>query len=96
MLDAAIYLLLLTLWSAVISYILMFRVAPMFFTQSHGGHAPAHAEPVAHPPAPRPIPRHDPQSTGRKSFSAYEGFKSFAQGPELTVDDIVQGISRER
>lgn len=75
----------------------------------HGAHAPAHEE--HHPPThkdpmlvehhapmaghPAPAPAEKPQTDHRRSFSAYEGFRSFATGPELTVEDIVKGLSRK-
>lgn len=59
----------------------------------HGaGHAApaAHAAPAHHAPVAHAAPAASPAS-----YTAHEGFRSYAQGPSLTIDDIVKGLSRE-
>jgi hypothetical protein len=59
---------------------------------AHGGHAPAHAPaPVHHIPATNHAPAHTPNPS---AYAAAEGFRNFAQGETLTIDDIVKGLSR--
>lgn len=92
--GALLYFATLAVWSAVISYLLLFTVLPSLpFLGGKGKkkhvthHAPVHHAPVHH------APTH--HTSHRTRFSAHEGFKSFAEGVELTVEDIVKGMSRE-
>ena len=94
-LDAFVYFLFLALWSAGVAYALLFVLIPYFFGKKKGHakqahHAPAHHAPAHH--APHRAPAHHPR---RRRFSAHEGFRSFAEGVELTVEDIVKGLARE-
>lgn len=97
MVDAIIYFVLIGLWSAVASYVAIFRIGPLLrFGSARSADTvdpllADHHAPLAAHPAPSP---HAPVTDRRRSFSAYEGFKSFAKGPELTVEDIVKGLSR--
>lgn len=56
--------------------------------------ASIHLEPVAPVRGAMPVPpavvMHD-----TPNYSSYEGFKSFAQGGALSIEDIVKGLSRE-
>jgi len=79
MFDTILFIIGLGLWSAVITYALMFRIYPAFFPKKH--HAP--------PPV---IKKEKPPRT---TYSSLEGFRSFAKNHDLTVDDIVKGLSRE-
>ncbi|HEY0947876.1 MAG TPA: hypothetical protein VGE53_00075 [Candidatus Paceibacterota bacterium] len=63
----------------------------------HGhGHAAAHS---AHAPAAShghaPAAHSAPAAPTRAGFSAHDGFRSFAAGDGLTIDDIVKGLSRQ-
>lgn len=86
--DALIYFALLALWSAVIAYLLLFRVLPLMIQKNHA--TPAHRAPAAHHPAP-----HAPKTHVRRTYSSHDGFRSLAHGAELTVEDIVKGLSKE-
>ncbi len=62
---------------------------------------PAFAEvPVPEPvyiPAPQPALSHDEiDQMIPRSYSSFDGFKSFAHGDVLSIDDIVKGLSREQ
>jgi len=79
----------LTVWSAFLAYTLLFT----FFKPKAKEVAPsATFEP------PRPIPsaynQKAEQETKEKNAFAVEGFKAFQTGEELTVDDIVKGLTR--
>lgn len=81
-LGAVIYFLLLALWSGVVAYLVLFKVlypsAPHHSTKTHT---------KSHPPTPTQKPQ------PRRTFSTYDGFRSFAKGDELTVEDIVKALS---
>ncbi len=57
-------------------------------------HAPAHA-PVQsnHAHAPSHTPAHEKHAP--VGYQSHEGFRSFAEGAVLTIDDIVKGLARE-
>ncbi|HRH24461.1 MAG TPA: hypothetical protein PK109_02650 [Candidatus Paceibacterota bacterium] len=87
--DAILYFLVLALWSGVISYLLLFKILPRITEKEV-------ATPVEHH-APAPKAHHAPaQHTPRPRYSSHEGFRSFAKGEELTVEDIVKGLSGGR
>ncbi|MFI5260708.1 MAG: hypothetical protein ACHQU0_02870, partial [Candidatus Paceibacteria bacterium] len=52
---------------------------------------------VAKAPAPVavPLPKADTSPETARSYSSYEGFKSFARSGALSIEDIVKGLSRE-
>jgi len=87
------YFALVTLWSAIVAYVVTFANEPV---SGHGSVVPvsvaAHG-PVtsAHGPAPVEATRAKPY----RGFSPYEGFKSYATGETVTVEDIVKGLARE-
>lgn len=88
MLSSLIYYGIIALWSAGIAYYALFVAIPYLTgkkqKKSEHHHASAHVQ------------HHAPHGTAsRTRFSAHEGFKSFAQNAELTVEDIVKGLSRE-
>ena len=87
-LGAFIYFFLLALWSAVIAYLLLFKVF-MRVPERSATHVAAPGAPVHQV--------HTPSSTAhttpRTTFSAHEGFRSMKTGDELTVDDIVTCLS---
>lgn len=90
-LGIALYFLVIALWSAVVAYVVIFG------NDSGGGHdAHAPASPVASSHGPS---HHTPVEPTRakpfRGFSPYEGFKSYAQGETVTVEDIVKGLARE-
>lgn len=82
MFDTIIFIIGLGLWSALIAYALVFRIFPTFFSKKTHAHAPK-------PPAPK-----KPKAP-RSTYSTLEGFRSFAKNKDLTVEDIVKGLSRE-
>ena len=83
MVDTLAFVLLLALWSGIACYFLLFYILPAFFPKK-----PDHAPSAGHVPKTKTV---RPSGT----YSAHEGFKSYARGQELTVSDIVQGLSRE-
>jgi hypothetical protein len=84
-LGTVIYFAALVLWSASVAYYLLFRF---------GRKSKPHEAPAAHAaPAARQHAHSAPSARGR--FSAHEGFKSFQKGHELTVEDILRGLSEE-
>lgn len=96
--GTAMYWLMLILWSLAVAYVVLWGVVPMALRRAgimgaEVGHAindhqDTHAVHVdlQHAPAPAPAPVRQ---------SSYEGFKALAQNGELTIDDIVKGLSRE-
>ena len=86
--DAILYFLVLALWSGVISYLLLFKVLPRITEKQPAAHIEHHAPaPKTHAPTVR---------APRKHYSSHEGFRSLAKGEELTVEDIVKGLSGGR
>lgn len=78
-----IYFIVLIIWSVVASYLILFKVIPRFSKKEKK--VVAH-----HVPHPRQRVVH---ASSRQSYSTHNGFKSFAKGPELTIDDIVKALS---
>ena len=106
--GTVLYWLMLIGWSAALAYLVLFNAVPFAFARvkrfgsnvkdalnsdapAAHGHATAHA---AHAPAASHghVPAAAPARTG---FSAHDGFRSFAAGEGLTIDDIVKGLSRQ-
>jgi hypothetical protein len=96
-------------WSAALAYLVLFNAVPFALARAKrfGGNvkqalnneAPApsdhgHSQPVAHAAA---HSAHAASSAPAKptGYSAHDGFRSFAAGEGLTIDDIVKGLSRE-
>lgn len=77
-----VYYVALVLWSGIVAYYLLFGI--FRDTSSKKPAHTNHEHTTAAPPAGDP-PR---------SYSMHEGFKSYKQGEELTVEDIVKGLSR--
>jgi hypothetical protein len=103
--GTALYWIMLIGWSAAAAYLVLFTALPFAAARvkSFGGsvktalnkepvvahaaphHAPAPVHHSAHPPAPaRPV-----------GYNVHDGFRSFAAGDGLTIDDIVKGLSRQ-
>lgn len=79
----------LALWSAVIAYSVLERFFPFSSTPNK---APAV---IAPPPSAPPSFSTAYEATNTvPNFNPNEGFKSFQRGKELTVEDIVTGLSR--
>lgn len=80
--------------SAGLAYFVVYQGVPFAVARLRG-------EEVVHEVAHHAAPTHAAMtlSTGpqevAKAYSAYEGFKSFAQGGALSIDDIVMGLTRE-
>lgn len=86
------YFLLVTLWSALVAYVVTFAKE-----SAHGG-AHAHASAPAHAPSAtshHAAPVEPTRAKPYRGFSPYEGFRSYAQGETVTVEDIVKGLARE-
>lgn len=86
-----LYFLVVTLWSAVVAYVIIFGNQGAKESGEHAHHAqtaPAHH--TAHEAPVEPT-----RAKPFRGFSPYEGFKSYAQGETVTVEDIVKGILRE-
>jgi len=74
----------LTLWSVVVSYVLLFAILPLFAKKDKSTsitHSNAHSKAKL-------------EQIKAEQFSKYKGFKSFAKDGVLTVDDIVKGLKR--
>lgn len=85
----------LALWSAFITYLILER----FFPLRKEGHASPLPEPAVVHSTPAYLPPERVRTAPTPSapapgFNPAEGFKSFQTGGELTVDDIVKGLSR--
>lgn len=91
-LGIALYFLLVALWSAVVAYVVIFGNDSGGGHDAHG-HAPEAA--VSHGPSHGHAPVEPTRAKPFRGFSPYEGFKSYAQGETVTVEDIVKGIARE-
>lgn len=93
-LGVTLYFVLVGVWSLIVAYIVTFAGSK----SGHGGHGDTHgslhghaASESSHAFAPVEPTRAKPF----RGFSPYEGFKSYAQGETVTVEDIVKGIARE-
>lgn len=84
-LGALLYFVLLALWSAGVAYAVCFKLWPALTAPPAPPKAPAHA----HAPA-----KKEEAKAAASRYSNREGFKSFKTGNDLTVDDIVKGLSR--
>ncbi len=85
--EAVLYFLALAVWSGVIAYLLLFKVLLRSKEKPAIPHAPAVHAPAPQPAVPSPTP------APRRSYSSHDGFRSLAKGAELTVEDIVKGLS---
>lgn len=92
-LGVTLYFLVITLWSVVVAYVVTFGNTP-----AQGVHTESSAHASANE-AHGPMNAHTPVEPTRakpfRGFSPYEGFKSYAQGETVTVEDIVKGLARE-
>lgn len=108
--GTVIYWIMLIGWSAALAYLVLFNALPFAAARvqrfggnvkealnstpdapSHDAHAPvAHASHTAHVSHAAPAAPSKPQG-----YDVHEGFRSFAAGDGLTIDDIVKGLSRE-
>ena len=80
--------------SAGLAYFAVYQGVPFAVARLRGDqvvHEVAHHVAPAHSTMTLPT---GPQEVA-KAYSAYEGFKSFAQGGALSIDDIVSGLARE-
>jgi hypothetical protein len=78
----------LTVWSACIAYAFLFRGSkPVPKATSE----PLPSMPERRAPAPEPAPV---ATSSIYESLARDGFKAFQTGEELTVDDVVKGLSR--
>lgn len=92
-LGITFYFLVIALWSVVVAYVVTFGNdaggGAHEVTSAHAGapdaHGPMHAHTPVEPTRAKPF----------RGFSPYEGFKSYAQGETVTVEDIVKGLARE-
>lgn len=89
-LGALIYFFLLALWSAVVSYLLLFKLVPLMKRHVADG---THIEAIqTHVPEHKPT--HHAPVTERTTYSTHEGFSSLKTGENLSVEDIVKAFSR--
>ncbi len=107
-LGTTLYWLALIMWALAVAYLILFRAVPftnrqfrMFGARIHtvlnsSESAPTVALAASASPAPTPQPQHTPPpaSDAPRTYSTYDGFKSFAEGGSLSIDDIVKGLSR--
>ncbi len=106
--GTALYWTMLVLWSGAAAYLVLFNVMPFALrrVQNFGQDVKhslnsehliaddVHAHAGAHIAASTAYAPTGPAEVA-KSYSSYEGFRSFAQGSHLTIDDIVTGLARE-
>ena len=108
--GTTLYWLALIAWALALAYLVLFGAAPIanrslrnfssrVLTALNARElAPAtalHAQPAIREPhivAPETV--HETAPEAPRSYSSYDGFKSFAQGGALSIDDIVKGLSR--
>ncbi len=98
--EAVFYFAALAVWSGVLAYLFLFKAIPAATGKkkkkpAHAPHAVRHAPAHAKPHAPEPHAKPHTAEEPRPRYSSHDGFRSFAKGVELTVDDIVKGLSRE-
>lgn len=84
--DAFLYFAALAVWSGIISYLLLFKAVPYLTAKDETPAQPAPHARSHHAPAPR---------APRRYYSSHDGFRSFAKGEHLTVEDIVKGLSQK-
>lgn len=83
MIGLVLYWVLLFVWSAIVTYFIVFDLIPMLTGKWHPKHGHHGHEEEDVPEAP-------------PGYSVFDGFKSFADKEgKLTTDDIVKGLSRE-
>jgi len=93
-LGVFLYFMLVGVWSVVVAYVITFASGE----GDHGAHAGAHSGATglgAPHTAHAPLPVEPTRAKPFRGFSPYEGFKSYAQGDVVTIDDIVFGLARE-
>ena len=83
MVGIVLYWVILFVWTAIVTYFIVFDLVPMLtgkWHPKHGHHLPDGEEAPEAPPG----------------YSVYEGFRSFAdKDGKLTTEDIVKGLARE-
>jgi hypothetical protein len=92
-LGIALYFLVIALWSAVVAYVVIFGNDRGGGGEAHDAHA--HAPASASHGVSHAAPVEPTRAKPFRGFSPYEGFKSYAQGETVTVEDIVKGLARE-
>jgi|CXWL01.1.fsa_nt_gi hypothetical protein len=80
MIETALFFIALFLWSLYATHHIVFVVLPSFAKKK---------ETVA------PAKKKNTADHARPQHSAHDGFRAYAKGGELTVDDIVKALSRE-
>ena len=110
-LGTVLYWFALIAWSFALAYLALFGALPYAQEKARGFgmrvavalNAPAPEQERA--PAPPPVmqrahapapPKPSMPTQAPPNYSRYEGFRSFAQGSALTIDDIVKGLSRAK
>ena len=78
--ETALFFTFLVLWSFVANYWIVFKILPALSKKPH--HTPVAS------------PKHSADHA-RPQHSSHDGFRAYASGGELTVDDIVKALSRE-
>ncbi len=98
-----IYWLILIVWSVALAYVLLFIVMPFIKrrTQTFGAQVrtvlnvqPTQQNEMVPPLNSETFAQSHDVAEDRSSHSSYNGFRSFAQSGALSVEDIVQGLSR--
>lgn len=96
-----LYWTILALWSAGTAYLVIFKAMP-FALRKYAVAAIApldaavqHADTHTH--VLESVSTHEPRGLAAiaNNYSSHDGFRSFAQGGHLTIDDIVSGLARE-
>ncbi len=96
-------------WAVVLAYLVLFGILPFAHRSIHSfkervaAAPPRVVDPLTRARAsevPLPVvkeePIEEPVPDVAHHYSSYDGFKSFANGGALSIDDIVKGLSRER
>lgn len=107
--GTVLYWLALVCWSLALAYLILFGVAPVvnrrvrdFASRVASVMNAQRFEPISVPaavPTMPPLPNRAVQAEQTipeppRGYSSYEGFKSYARGGALSIDDIVKGLSR--
>jgi hypothetical protein len=79
--ETIIFFTLLVLWSFYATYWITFKILPAFSKPAPQAHAPQ--------------PKKHTADHARPQHSSHDGFRAYARGGELTVEDIVKALSRE-
>lgn len=82
----------LALWSGAVAYFLLEKVFPKRVAEHTALEAAPDLAYPAHVPAPTKSEDYPKQPL--PDYQMTEGFKTFQTGDELTVEDIVKGLSR--